>query len=110
MNSVLINLIENAVKYSPACAEVLVSLESANGQICMRVADQGKGIPDAEKNRIFEKFYRIGSEDTRQTKGTGLGLYIVKKVLETHQASIQVVDNTPTGTIFEITFNQPYDT
>ena len=109
MNSVLINLIENAVKYSPPCAEVQVSLDSTDGQIYLRVADQGKGIPDAEKNRIFDKFYRIGSEDTRQTKGTGLGLYIVKKVLETHQASILVVDNTPTGTIFEIHFTAQHD-
>ncbi|MFM6954801.1 MAG: sensor histidine kinase [Sphingobacteriaceae bacterium] len=106
INSLLINLIENAVKYSPACAEVEVSLDSKKEQVCMRVADHGTGIPDAEKNRIFEKFYRIGSENTRQTKGTGLGLYIVKKVLDIHQAGVQVLDNTPRGTIFEITFSQ----
>lgn len=106
ITSVITNLIENAVKYSPACAVVYVSLIDQGGQILMEVTDHGPGIPDAEKSRIFEKFYRIGNEDTRQTKGTGLGLYIVKKVLEMHHAQIKVSDNQPTGTKFEITFNK----
>ena len=108
MTSVLTNLIENAIKYSPSCAEVYVTLIEKEGQIVMEVVDHGPGIPDAEKSRIFDKFYRIGNEDTRQTKGTGLGLYIVKKVLDMHQASIAVKDNHPTGTKFEITFNSTH--
>lgn len=108
VTSVLTNLIENAVKYSPSCAVVYVSLADLGDQILMEVIDHGPGIPDAEKTRIFEKFYRIGNEDTRQTKGTGLGLYIVKKVLEMHQAQIKVSDNQPTGTKFEITFNKTH--
>jgi two-component system phosphate regulon sensor histidine kinase PhoR len=105
LTSVVTNLIENAVKYSPACAEVLVSLKRSNGQIQFIVADSGIGINDQEKSRIFEKFYRVGSEDTRKTKGTGLGLFIVKQVLDKHQASIKVKNNQPSGTIFEVTFN-----
>lgn len=105
INSVLTNLIENAVKYSPACAEVLVSLSTEGDSIYMRVSDQGRGIPEEEKSRIFDKFYRIGNENTRQEKGTGLGLYIVKKVLDMHQGTIKVLDNRPSGTIFEITLN-----
>lgn len=105
MNSVLTNLIENAVKYSPACAEVAVSLRADDEHIYMSVSDHGRGIPEEEKNRIFDKFYRIGNEDTRQEKGTGLGLYIVKQVLKMHQGSIKVLDNEPSGTIFEITLN-----
>ncbi len=108
ITSVISNLIENAIKYSPACAEVLVSLVPQGDQILLEVADHGPGIPDGEKTRIFEKFYRIGNEDTRQTKGTGLGLYIVKKVLEMHQAQVSVSDNLPVGTKFEITFKQTH--
>jgi signal transduction histidine kinase len=64
--------------------------------------DQGIGIADDEKKKIFEQFYRIGNEDTRKTKGTGLGLFIVKEVVRAHQGSIKVLDNQPQGTIFSI--------
>ncbi len=105
LTSVVTNLIENAVKYSPPCAEVHVSLRRNDGQIQFVVADSGIGINDQEKSRIFDKFYRVGSEDTRKTKGTGLGLFIVKQVLDKHQASIKVKNNQPSGSIFEVTFN-----
>ncbi len=105
LTSMITNLVENAVKYSPPCAEVLVSLCRKNEQVQLKVADQGAGIPDAEKARIFDKFYRVGSEETRKTKGTGLGLFIVKQVLEHHQAQIKVKNNKPSGSIFEVTFN-----
>jgi signal transduction histidine kinase len=105
LTSVVTNLIENAVKYSPECAEVLVTLQRMEGQIQFIVADSGIGINDQEKSRIFDKFYRVGSEDTRKTKGTGLGLFIVKQVLDKHQASIKVKNNHPSGTVFEVTFN-----
>jgi signal transduction histidine kinase len=105
LTSVVTNLIENAIKYSPECAEVLVTLRRSEGQIQFIVADSGIGINDQEKSRIFDKFYRVGSEDTRKTKGTGLGLFIVKQVLDKHQASIKVKNNQPSGTVFEVTFN-----
>ncbi|WP_207532777.1 sensor histidine kinase [Desertivirga arenae] len=102
---VVSNLVENAVKYSPACAEVKVKLCNKNNIIHFAVEDKGIGISDQEKSLIFDKFYRVGSEETRKTKGTGLGLYIVKQVLEKHKAYIKVKNNKPTGTIFEVTFN-----
>jgi two-component system phosphate regulon sensor histidine kinase PhoR len=105
LTSVVTNLIENAVKYSPPCAEVEVSLKQKGDQIFFIVADFGIGINDQEKSRIFEKFYRVGSEETRKTKGTGLGLFIVKQVLDKHQAHIKVRNNNPSGTIFEVIFN-----
>lgn len=105
LTSVLTNLIENAVKYSPPCEEVKVSLKQKGDQIYFIVADLGIGINDQEKSRIFEKFYRVGSEETRKTKGTGLGLFIVKQVLDKHQALIKVRNNNPSGTIFEVIFN-----
>jgi signal transduction histidine kinase len=105
LTSVVTNLIENAVKYSGPCETVAVKLFSKDGKIFLQVADHGIGIADEEKGRIFDKFYRVGSENTRNTKGTGLGLYIVKEVLDKHQASIKVKDNRPAGSIFEVVFD-----
>jgi signal transduction histidine kinase len=104
LTSVVTNLIENAVKYSNPCSAVGVKLFVKDDRVFLEVADQGIGIADNEKTRIFDKFYRVGSEDTRNTKGTGLGLYIVKEVLDKHQASIRVRDNRPAGSVFEVVF------
>lgn len=104
LTSVVTNLIENAIKYSGPCEVVDVKLYSKEGRIFFEVADHGVGIADTEKDRIFDRFYRVGSEETRNTKGTGLGLYIVKQVLDKHDASIKVKDNDPTGSIFEVVF------
>jgi two-component system phosphate regulon sensor histidine kinase PhoR len=105
LTSVVTNLIENALKYSPPCQVVSVKLYKKDTSVRLLVADHGIGIADAEKPLIFDKFYRVGSEDTRNTKGTGLGLYIVKQVLEMHGAHINVRDNKPKGTVFEVVFN-----
>jgi signal transduction histidine kinase len=105
LTSVVTNLIENAIKYSGPCETVDVKLFSREGKVFFEVADRGIGIADHEKNRIFDKFYRVGSEETRNTKGTGLGLFIVKQVLEHHEASIKVKDNRPAGSIFEVVFD-----
>ena len=104
LTSVVTNLIENAIKYSGPCEVVDVKLYSRDGKTFLEVADHGIGIADEEKSRIFERFYRVGSEETRNTKGTGLGLYIVKEVLDKHDASIRVKDNDPTGSVFEVVF------
>lgn len=103
--SVVNNLVENAVKYSGECAEITVVLKMQDGHIFLSVSDKGPGIPDDEKMLIFDKFYRVGQEQTRKAKGTGLGLFIVKEVLQRHDADISVKDNVPQGTIFEITFS-----
>lgn len=106
LTNAVTNLIENAIKYSPASEAIEVRLwsDADRGTIHFSVADQGVGIAPAEKKRIFNKFYRVGQEGTRKTKGTGLGLYIVRTVLEMHGAQIKVRDNTPKGSIFEVTF------
>ncbi len=105
LSSVVTNLIENAVKYSDPCVPIHVKLSKENnGKVNFRVADLGIGIADAEKPKVFDKFYRVGNEDTRKTKGTGLGLFIVKQVLDHHQAQIKVKDNQPSGTVFEVVF------
>lgn len=102
LTSVALNLLENAVKYSPESPQIDVCLQQQNGMIRFDVADQGIGVSDKEKEQIFEKFYRVGNEDTRQTKGTGLGLYIVEQVVKAHHGTISVLDNKPRGTIFRI--------
>jgi signal transduction histidine kinase len=98
------NLIENAVKYSPATSTVTISLTATPNGHQLAVADEGNGVPDAEKKKIFEKFYRVGSESTRTTKGTGLGLYLSQKIAEDHGTLIVIGDNTPKGSIFRIDF------
>src|SRR6202000_494240 len=72
LTSVVTNLIANAIKYSGPCETVAVKLFSKDGKIFFEVADHGLGIADNEKSRIFERFYRVGSEETRNTKGPGL--------------------------------------
>jgi K+-sensing histidine kinase KdpD len=100
--SVIINLMENAFKYSPENSEVKVSLFKQGGKINFSVSDLGFGISEKEKQKIFEKFYRVGNEETRQAKGTGLGLYIVQKIVLAHNGTIEVQDNKPNGSIFKI--------
>jgi signal transduction histidine kinase len=98
------NLIENAIKYSPADKAVEIRLKREDGRTRFEIIDQGNGIPDAEKKRVFQKFYRSGHENTRSTKGTGLGLYLSQKIAEDHNTTIEISDNKPTGSIFTIEF------
>jgi two-component system, OmpR family, sensor histidine kinase CiaH len=98
------NLIENALKYSPSSMPVTVTLGKTEQTARFSVSDMGSGIPDHEKKKIFGKFYRMGNENTRKSKGTGLGLYLSRKIAEDHDASISVIDNQPTGSIFVIEF------
>lgn len=101
-HSVFTNLIENAVKYSPVGSVISIELQKKENRISFHVADLGKGIPDDEKQTVFERFYRRGSEETRSTKGTGLGLYIVKYLSDMHGWNVTVNDNQPNGTIFTV--------
>ena len=102
LTSIALNLLENAVKYGSENPRVSTTLRSSNGKIQIEFADNGIGIPDKEKHRIFERFYRVGNEDTRKTKGTGLGLYIVDQIVKAHRGKISIKDNHPKGTIFTI--------
>lgn len=99
---VLHNLMENAVKYAPADTLVEVGLTTAGGKWRIGVKDRGIGIPDSEKRKVFDKFYRIGNEDTRNTKGTGLGLYLSRKIARQLGGEILLHDREGGGSIFEI--------
>ena len=102
--SVVTNLIDNALKYSGSKKEILLELENKNGLPFIRVSDKGCGITDSDKVKVFDKFYRAGNEETRNSKGTGLGLYIVSYILNRHKATIKIQDNVPQGSVFEIQF------
>lgn len=100
------NLLENALKYSPRSKPIECRLQRRNNLVMLEVIDQGQGIAAEEKKKIFEKFYRIGNEDTRTAKGTGLGLYLCKKIAQDHNADIYVTDNSPSGCIFVVSFKK----
>ncbi len=100
------NLIENAIKYSPEnTTPIEITGKRENNKTVISIADTGAGIPDSEKENVFTKFYRIGNEETRSAKGTGLGLYIVKSLVALHNAQISISNNKPRGTIFTIVFS-----
>lgn len=98
------NLLENAVKYSPRESPITAVLKQDESTIQLEIKDQGPGIPEGERKKIFNRFYRIGSESTRKTKGTGLGLYLCSKIANDHNADITVTDNTPQGINFVVRF------
>lgn len=96
------NLVENAFKYGHE-KPIHVKLKKVKGKAVIEVQDQGPGIAESERKRIFKRFYRIEDEEIRDTKGTGLGLFIVKQTVEKHGGSVSVSSNQPTGSVFSIT-------
>lgn len=98
------NLLENAIKYSPKETTVTAVLKKYRSGIELQIKDQGLGIADNEKKKIFSKFYRIGNEATRKTQGTGLGLYLCSKIARDHNADISVTNNEPRGCNFIVIF------
>ncbi len=104
LKMVFSNLFQNAIKYAGDQATIRVSYQSKHKGFDVIVADNGPGIDESELKAIFNKFYRVGNESVRSTKGTGLGLYLVQQILKSHKAEIQAANNTPQGTQFIITF------
>jgi len=98
------NLLENAIKYSPKESPVSAVLKKENSFIQLEIIDEGPGIPDHERKKIFSKFYRIGNEATRKTQGTGLGLYLCSRIARDHNADISVTNNYPRGSSFAVRF------
>lgn len=102
LSSLFNNLLENAEKYAPEGTEIILTLTQGQGEAIVTVEDQGPGIPEGERNHIFKKFYRIGNEDTRRTKGTGLGLYIAHHIVSLHGGRIAVRSRPSGGAVFEV--------
>ena len=98
------NLLDNAVKFSPHGSTITMSVTSIAGQVCVAIIDQGPGVPDSEKDKVFKHFYR--GDASRSTEGNGLGLSLVKAVVKQHQAEIFLLDAQP-GLEVRVVF-QPY--
>lgn len=103
MKTVLHNLLENAYKYAGKNAIIEVYLKEEKNLLIWGVKDNGTGIPQKYRKDIFNKFFRIGNEETRGQRGTGLGLYLVKNLLNFHEDVIMYLPNEPTGSHFKIT-------
>ena len=104
IHSVITNLLSNAAKYSPKNGLIQITLKKDFDKVILSISNNGPNISEEDKKNIFTKFYRAGDENIRKTKGTGLGLFIVKNLLNLHHAEIFVKDNLPQGVIFDIIF------
>lgn len=104
LESIITNLVSNGIKYSPEGSTMCVTLVQKEGETALSISDEGPGVSREEEDLIFDKFYRSGNEETRNQKGTGLGLYIVRELVEQHEGIIQVKRNKPKGSIFVASF------
>jgi signal transduction histidine kinase len=109
IQTVFRNLINNALKYSEN-GNIKIEANASSEFITICFSDDGIGIPDSEKKKVFEKFYRVGEEKTRTKPGSGLGLYLVKKITEMHDGRVVIEDNIPQGTKFILTLKQQQQT
>ena len=103
---VIKNLVNNAFKYSESESSIEISSIESDSNIHFTIADTGIGIPDSEKRKVFEKFFRVGEEKTRKQPGSGLGLYLVKKIIDIHKGKVILSDNKPSGCMFTITLSK----
>ncbi len=103
---VIKNLVNNAFKYSESDSSIQVKTVESENNVKLIIVDNGIGIPESEKKKVFEKFFRVGEEKTRKQPGSGLGLYLVKKITEIHKGKIVLSDNKPSGCIFTITLSK----
>jgi signal transduction histidine kinase len=102
LEQAMLNLINNAVKYSHRNKSVRIRLWTQGDQVLFRVSDRGIGIPEGEQNRIFEKFYRVHMGNEPDTGGAGLGLSVVKHIVEAHRGKIQVESKVGEGSSFSL--------
>ena len=103
MVQVLINLVNNAIKYTPAGSVIEIYTEKKDGQVIVSVADDGPGIPDEQKGRVFEMFYTGANKIADSRRSLGLGLSLCKSIVTAHGGAIWVADNHPSGAIFTFT-------
>ena len=102
LRQVISNLLDNAIKYSPAGGSVLLRLERNDSAVRLVVRDNGLGIPQKEQRRIFEKFYRLDPNMTRGVGGTGLGLYIVRELVQRFEGKVWVESEEGEGSTFYV--------
>lgn len=104
VTQIVVNLLDNAVKYARDAVDkrIIVRTERNEGFIVIEVEDHGPGIPHRQHLKVFEEFYRIGSEATRETNGTGLGLALVKKFAQAHNGFVEILAAKPMGAVFRV--------
>jgi signal transduction histidine kinase len=104
VTQIAVNLLDNAIKYARGAEDKTITVRTKRERdlIVIEVEDHGPGIPHRQHKRVFEQFYRSGSEATRETTGTGLGLALVKKFAEAHNGFVEILTAKPTGAIFRI--------
>ena len=105
VTQIVVNLLDNAVKYAINAEDktIIVRTKSDKNSTLIEVEDHGPGIPHRQRKKIFEQFYRIGAEATRETAGSGLGLALVKKFAQAHNGFVEIINVRPTGAIFRVT-------
>jgi signal transduction histidine kinase len=97
------NLVENAVAHSPDGGKVAISAESRGADLALEIADEGHGIPPAERTKVFERFYRADASRSNDGGGSGLGLAICRWIVDLHQGDIAIGDNSPRGCRMTVT-------
>lgn len=100
---VMINIVDNAIKYTPVGSKITVSVKKHNSIVTVEVSDDGKGISDEAKNNLFEMFYTANEGNGDSRRGLGLGLALCKSIIAAHGGTISVKDNKPNGVIFRFT-------
>ena len=95
-------LFDNAIKYTDDDGEISVMAASNDRYLIFRVADNGPGISNEDKKKIFDRFYRVDKARTRQKGGFGLGLSLAKQIVDAFKGTVSVKDNKPKGTVFEV--------
>ena len=103
MVQVVINIVNNAVKYTPEGSHITLSAKRDHSMIVVEIADDGPGIPDEAKGKLFEMFYTAGNERGDGRRGLGLGLALCKSIVTAHGGTIEAADNHPQGTVFRFT-------
>ena len=102
-DQILTNLVSNAIKYSPSGGDVIVDVSSDGESLTISVSDQGMGIPPGKLNKVFEKFERVDNRDTRQAGGTGIGLFLVRHLVECHEGKVWAESTVGKGSKFTFT-------
>ena len=102
---VMMNIVSNAIKYTPDGGRIAISAGRTGPKVWMEVADNGIGIPAGDRDRIFERFYRVDKARSRQSGGTGLGLSIAKEIMDRHEGFLGLVDKDGPGTTVRLELN-----
>jgi two-component system phosphate regulon sensor histidine kinase PhoR len=106
LEQVMVNLLDNALKYTPENGSITISANEADGMVAIAVTDTGIGIPPKDLPRIFERFYRVDTARSREQGGTGLGLAIVKHIIQQHGGSVAVESTPGKGSTFSVSLRR----